>query len=121
MKETPVKVALEKAVIEWKRKHKIRDDDPTAAILEILEIYFNHRYGNGPINPPPPSYTEFRDTLEQTDRITKELAKQAGKVTQELRAFPGLREELAHGKTAAILISSLAALIAGFVLGRFLS
>ncbi len=120
MNETAVTISLQKSIAEWKQKHKIRENDPTTAILELLEIYFNHRYGNGPINPPPPSYTEFRDTLEQTDRLIKELTKQTGSVTEELRAFPKFREELAHGKVTAILIASLACLITGFVLGRFL-
>ena len=47
MSDPAAKLALDNAILEWKRKHNIRDHDPILANLEILEIYFNHRYANG--------------------------------------------------------------------------
>ena len=119
MSDPAAKLALDNAILEWKRKHNIRDHDPILANLEILEIYFNHRYANGSIAKPP-SYTEFRDTLEQHERLIRELGKHAGDVIQEVRTVPKLREELAHGRTAAIVIASVSALIAGFLIGKYL-
>ena len=120
MSDPTAKLALDNAILEWKRKHNIRDHDPILANLEILEIYFNHRYANGSIAKQPPSYTEFRDTLEQHERLIRELGKHAGDVIQEVRSFPKLREELGHGRIAAIVIASVSALIAGFLIGKFL-
>ena len=120
MSDPAAKLALDNAILEWKRKHNIRDHDPILANLEILEIYFNHRYANGSIAKHPPSYTEFRDTLEQHERLIRELGKHAGDVIQEVRTVPKLREELANGRIAAIVIASVSALIAGLLIGKFL-
>lgn len=120
MNDPAAKLALDNAILEWKRKHNIRDSDPIMANLEILEIYLNYRYGNGPMTKPPPSYTEFRETLEQAERLTKQLGKYAAEVIQEVRTVPKLREELAHGRIAGIVIASVSALIAGFLIGKFL-
>ena len=60
MSDPAAKLALDNAILEWKRKHNIRDHDPILANLEILEIYFNHRYANASVAKQPPSYTEFR-------------------------------------------------------------
>lgn len=119
MSDDAAKLALRNAVLEWQRKYRIPDEDPMLASLELLEIYFNHRYENGPIKQPP-TYSEFRLTLEETERLTKRLTKHAGEMTEELRAMPKLREELARGRTAAILTATIAALVAGILIGKFL-
>jgi hypothetical protein len=103
MSDPAAKLALDNAILEWKRKHNIRDHDPILANLEILEIYFNHRYANASVAKQPPSYTEFRDTLEQHERLIRELGKHAGDVIQEMRTVPKLREELAHVPSPAVV------------------
>ena len=115
----PAQLPLANAILEWKRKHNIRDGDPMMASLEVLEIYFNYRYGNGPIKPPP-SYTEFRQTLEDTERLIIQLGKHAGEVIQEVRAVPTLRQETARGTVIAIITAAVSALIAGVLIGKFL-
>ncbi len=120
MSDTDPKLALNNAILEWKRKHRIQEADPILANLEILEIYFNYRYGDGPITKQPPSYTEFRDTLEQHERLIKQLGKHAGDMIQEVRTIPKLREGAAHGNTTAIVIAAVASLIAGVLIGKFL-
>jgi hypothetical protein len=120
MIDAAAKLALNNAILEWKRKHRIQDSDPILANLDILEIYFNYRYGNGSVMKQPPSYTEFRDTLEQHERLIKQLGKYAADVIQEIRTVPKLREEMAHGNITAIVIASLAALVAGVLIGKFL-
>jgi hypothetical protein len=119
MSDDAAKLALRNAVLEWQRKYRIPDEDPMLASLELLEIYFSHRYENGPIKQPP-TYGELRLTLEDAQRLTKRLSKHAGEMTEELRAVPKLREELAHGRTTAILTVALVALVVGILIGKFL-
>lgn len=107
------------AVLEWQRKHGIRDDDPSLAMLDLLEIYFRHRPVNGSIGQPP-TYAEFRETLEYTERLTKQLGKQASDLVQEVRSVPKLRDELANGKTTAIATVAICAFVAGLLVGRFI-
>jgi len=120
MSDPAAKLALDNAILEWKRKHNIRDHDPILANLEILEIYFNHRYANGSIAKQTALVHRISDTLEQHERLIRELGKHAGDVIQEVRTVPKLREELGNGRIAAIVIASISALIAGFLIGKFL-
>ena len=75
MSDADPKLALNNAVLEWKRKHRIQEADPILANLEILEIYFNYRYGVGPITKR--SLPEFvsvhadaRSSLATWERVT---------------------------------------------------
>lgn len=119
MSDDAHKLALRQAVLEWQRKHGIQDGDPILASLELLEIYFNHRYEHGSISQPP-SYAEFRETLEHVDRLTKRLGKHANEMIQEVRAVPKLRDQLRHGRTTALVLMALSALGAGILIGKFL-
>jgi hypothetical protein len=119
MSDESAKLALRTAVLEWQRKYHVEDGDPLLASLELLEIYFIQRTPNGEMEKPP-NNSELRRTLEETDRLIKQLTKQSLQLTDELRAVPKLRGQLAQGKTTALIISSLAALGAGVLIGRFL-
>ena len=57
--------ALERAVVAWRTKHHIREDDPMLAALDLVRVYLAHA-------PLPardaaevlPTYAEFRETVE---------------------------------------------------------
>lgn len=119
MSDDAHKMALRQSVLDWQRKFGINDGDPVLASLELLEIYFNHRYEHGSVTQPP-SYAEFRETLEHVERLTKRLTKHANEMVQEVRAVPKLTEQLGRGRTAAPILTVLSALSAGILIGKFL-
>lgn len=119
MSEDAHKLALRNAVLEWQRRHGIQDGDPVLATLELWEIYLNHRYEHGSITQPP-TYAEFRETLDHTDRLTKRLGTLATEMTQEVRAMPKLPKELFHDRVTALVATAISALLAGVVIGKFL-
>ncbi|MDQ3622301.1 MAG: hypothetical protein M3463_07410 [Verrucomicrobiota bacterium] len=111
--------ALEQAVVAWRTKHHIREDDLMLAALDLVRIYLAH----APLptrDPPetPPTYAEFRDTVELVDRRANAFAKQSLDLIVELRRAAdsaAATRQLPLGPL--LLIVALAALI-GFHVGR---
>ena len=109
---------FQQAVLEWQHRHGIRDDDPMLASLELLELFF----ANAKIQIPDSQAAnaiEVRAALQQLDRLGKDFSKQARELIQEVRGMPRLRDKLAAGRTTAIILTTLSALVAGILLGKF--
>ena len=111
--------ALQQAVAEWRTKHQIREDDPMLAALDLVRVYLAH--APLPVREAPevpPSYAEFRETVELLDRRGNAFAKQSLDLIIELRSVAG------HGTTRPqlsikpLLLIAALALAAGFLLGR---
>lgn len=111
--------ALEQAVIAWRTKHQIREDDPMLAALDLVRVYLVH----APLPARdtaevPPTYAEFRETVELLDRRATAFGKQSLDLIVELRKVAERRSgrrELSF--TVLLLIAGLAT-VAGFYLGR---
>jgi len=86
--------------------------------LEFLEMYFNYRCGNGPVKQPP-SYTEFRQILENAEKLLADLGKHSGGLIQEIRSVPKLHEESSRGRTVALVTAVASTLVAGILIGKF--
>ena len=107
-----------KAVAEWKHKHRIRDDDPMLASLELLEIFFQ----NVKIQIPDSgtaTIVEVRSAIQQLDRLAKDFSKETRELVIEIRAVPRLKQEMASGRAAALFFMAIACLGAGVLIGKF--
>lgn len=95
-------------VADWQKKHGVADDDPLFAAVELFEIYANSiTVKPGKDNAEPPSFTEFRETLERLDQISKRFTNVAQDLTNEVRkSLPS------HRSTGGGLWIGLAVLIA---------
>ena len=111
--------ALQQAVAEWRTKHQIREDDPMLAALDLVRVYLAH--APLPVREAPelpPSYAEFRETVELLDRRGNAFAKQSLDLIIELRRVAG------HGTTRPqlsikpLLLIAALAFAAGFLLAR---
>lgn len=71
---------------EWQKRHSIADDDPLFAAVELFEIYANSlpQHISKTIEEPP-SFGEFRDTLDKLDQISKRFTNVAQDLTNEIR------------------------------------
>jgi hypothetical protein len=79
---------LERAIGEWQRKHHIADGDPMIAVLELVRIYLRHsRETDNHPAASPPSFEDFRSTIELLDRRSKAFMHQATDLVGELRRF----------------------------------
>ena len=79
---------LARAIGEWQRKHHIADGDPMIAVLDLVRIYLKHsrETDNDPVASPP-SFEDFRGTVELLDRRSKAFIHQATDLVAELRRF----------------------------------
>jgi len=79
---------LERAIGEWQRKHHIADGDPMIAALDLVRIYLQHsRKIDDASDIAPPSFEDFRGTIELLDRRSKAFIHQATDLVGELRRF----------------------------------
>jgi hypothetical protein len=76
------------AVSDWQRKHRIAEGDPMIAALELVRIYLRHaREIDDKPGTLPPSFEDFRGTIELLDRRSKSFVQQAADIIGELRRF----------------------------------
>ena len=79
---------LARAISDWQHKHHIADGDPMIAALELVRIYLKHsRHINSDSATSPPSFEDFRGTVELLDRRSKAFIHQATDLVAELRRF----------------------------------
>jgi len=80
--------SLARAVADWQRKHRIADDDPILAILELVRLQIQHTRANrDDPDAAPPGFEDFRGTIELLDRRSKAFIQQATDLIAELRRF----------------------------------
>ena len=73
-------------VADWQKKPGVADDDPLFAAVELFEIYAESiTVKPSKEHAEPPSFNEFRDTLERLDQISKRFTNVAQDLTNEVR------------------------------------
>jgi hypothetical protein len=108
---------LANAISEWQRKHRIADDDPIIAVLELVRLQLQHAHINrDDAGAAPPGFEDFRGTIELLDRRSKAFIHQASDLVAELRRF-GLNVKRIN---RAHVATQLALLVAGIVIGGLL-
>ena len=112
---------LTEAIGEWQRKHRIADGDPMIAALELVRIYLEHsRKVDDGSDATPPSFEDFRGTIELLDRRSKAFVQQATDLAGELRRFgQGVKRINRERFIMLCVVTSLSAL-AGMLIDRLL-
>ena len=119
MNGEPHEMMLRTAVLEWQKKYGVQDGDPLLASLELFQIYL------ASLQTPEAGHArlpfhEFRDSLESLDQRSKIFAKHAADLIEALRQVPNLKQQLRSYHAAAFVMTAIAALVAGALIGRFL-
>ena len=109
---------LASAISEWQRKHRIADDDPVIAVLELVRLQLQHARSNREdVDTAPPGFEDFRATIELLDRRSKGFIQQASDLIAELRRF-GLNLQRIN---RARVVTQLALVVLGIVTGGLLA
>lgn len=112
---------LQRAIGDWQRKHRIADDDPMIAVLELVRLYLQHaRLTEHAEDAPVPSFEDFRGTMELLDRRSKSFINQAADLVAELRRFGQNVERLNRVRVATLVMLIGLAAAVGVLLGRSL-
>lgn len=109
------------AIAEWQRKHRIADGDPMIAALDLVQIYLRHaRQIDDSPEAPPPSFEDFRATIELLDRRSKSFIQQAADIVAELRRFAQSLDRLNRSRLLTqVMLVALGAII-GVLIHRLL-
>ena len=109
------------AISDWQRKHRIADGDPMIAALELVRIYLRHaREVDDNPGAPPPSFEDFRGTIELLDRRSKSFVQQAADIIGELRRFGQSVERLNRSRFLTQLVLVALGVVVGVLIGRLL-
>ncbi|HSH37974.1 MAG TPA: hypothetical protein VK993_04240 [Chthoniobacterales bacterium] len=78
--------SLAQAISKWQRKHRMADDDPILAVLDLVRLQLQHARGDRERDDfEPPSFEDFRTTTEVLDRRSKAFVQQATELRAEMR------------------------------------
>jgi hypothetical protein len=112
---------LEQAIGDWQRKHHIADGDPMIAALELVRIYLHQaRPISDDANATPPSFEDFRSTVELLDRRSKSFINQSADLVTELRRFGQNVARLNRARAMTHLLLTALGAVAGVLIGRCL-
>lgn len=112
---------LANAISEWQRKHRIADDDPVIAVLELVRLQLQHTRSNrDDADAAPPSFEDFRGTIELLDRRSKAFVQQATDLLSELRRFGLNVAVINRSRVVAQLLLVAFSVVVGALLGRML-
>jgi len=112
---------LARAISEWQRKHHIADGDPMIAVLELVRIYLRHsrETGNDP-GASPPSFEDFRGTVELLDRRSKAFIHQGTDLVAELRRFGQNVTRINRARFITHCVCAAFGAVAGVLIDRLL-
>lgn len=112
---------LPQAISDWQRKHHVADDDPMMAVLELVRIHLRHASNSrGAADPSPPSFDDFRGTIELLDRRSKAFVHQASDLITELRRFGLNVRRLNRARLVTQVVLVVLGILAGSLLQRLL-
>jgi hypothetical protein len=115
------KDSLQRAIGEWQRKHHIADGDPIIAVLELVRLQLQHAsHERDGAQTAPPSFEEFRGTVELLDRRSKAFISQAADLIAELRRFGQNVQRLNRFRFAVVVLMTALGVAAGLFAGRWL-
>lgn len=105
---------------EWQKKHNVDDDDPLFAVVEIFEKHIASLMRPSKSEEVEvPSFTEFRDTLERLDQVSKRFSNVAQDLTKEMRKKgPGRNTKSGGGFVLGMIIGVMVA-VAGYLAWEF--
>lgn len=109
---------LELALSEWQRKHRIADGDPMMALLDLVHLAIqNPPKPNAVMASLPPTFHEFRATMEFLESQSKVFANQSTTLIGELRTFTLTVQRLNENHTVTLVLILIVALAGGIGIG----
>jgi alpha-ketoglutarate-dependent taurine dioxygenase len=104
-----------KAVAEWRDKHRLREDDAVILLVELFRIH--QRHWDEIRRHEIPSFEQFRADVTKLTGAGQTFQQQAAALLEALRSqSPASRA--ARITRAAAVFAALAALLAGYLIGR---
>src|SRR6202142_2127055 len=106
-----------KAVTEWRDKHRLREDDEVIFLVELFRIH--QRHWDELRRREIPSFEQFRADIAKLVGAAQTFQQQSSTLLELLRNQPPAHRALRITRAAAIF-AALAALLAGYLIGKVL-
>ncbi|MGH7990562.1 MAG: hypothetical protein ACREDS_10295 [Limisphaerales bacterium] len=104
-----------KAVAEWRDKHRLREDDAVILLVELFRVH--QRHWDELRRREIPAFAEFRADIGKLAETARTFQQQSAALLEALRSqSPASRA--ARITRAAAIFATLAALLAGYLIGR---
>jgi hypothetical protein len=104
-----------KAVAEWRDKHRLREDDAVIFLVELFRIHQQH--WDELRRREIPSFEQFRADIAKLVGAAQTFQQQTAALLELLRSEPPAHRAERITRAAAIF-ATLAALLAGYLIGR---
>ncbi|HXR03403.1 MAG TPA: hypothetical protein VN836_01700 [Verrucomicrobiae bacterium] len=104
-----------KAVAEWRDEHRLREDDAVILLVELFRIH--QRHWDELRRREIPSFEQFRADITKLVGAAQTFQQQSSALLQLLRSQPPAHRAARITRAAAIF-AALAALLAGYLIGR---
>lgn len=104
-----------RAVTEWRDKHRLREDDAVTLLVELFRIHQQH--WDQIRRREIPAFGEFRADIGRIAEAARTFQVQSSALLEVLRSQPPAHRAVRITRAAAIF-ATLAALLAGYLIGR---
>ena len=104
-----------KAVAEWRDKHRLREDDAVIFLVELFRIHQQH--WDELRRREIPSFEQFRADIAKLVGAAQTFQQQTAALLELLQSQPPAHRAERITRAAAIF-ATLAALLAGYLIGR---
>src|SRR5258707_11527883 len=111
---------FDRSVDEWKHRHRLRDDDPVLAAMDLLKLFFKNVKIELPADSESATLIEVRCSIQQLNQLGRDFSKQSRELIQELREVPEIKRRLFAGRAAAFALTALSSAVAGILIGKYL-
>ena len=106
---------FDRAVAEWREKHRLREDDAVLLLVELFRIHQQH--WDELRRREIPSFGEFRTDITKLAGISRTFQGQTTALLELLRSHPPVGNGPRITRAAAFF-ATLAGLLAGYLIGR---
>ncbi len=103
-----------RSVAAWRDKHRLRDDDAVMLLVELFRVH--QRHWDEIRRREIPSFEQFRADITKLIGAAQTFQQQSAALLEALRNHP-THHAVRISRTAAIF-AALAALLAGYVIGK---
>lgn len=106
---------FERAVADWRDRHRLREDDAVLLLVDLFRIH--QRHWDDLRRREFPSFEQFRGDIAKLIEASRSFQQHASALAEQLKHRPGGRPRAMVTRTAAWL-AALAGGLAGYLLGR---
>ena len=106
---------FERAVANWRERHRLREDDAVLLLVDLFRIH--QRHWDDLRRRELPSFEQFRGDIAKLIEASRTIQRHAVTLAEQLKHQPGRGRAATVTRTAAWL-AALAGGLAGYLLGK---